>query len=238
MTEENTARSALEPPPPRKPKEKPPKAVDELDPDAWMVTFSDLLTLLMTFFVLIFASADPVEKAVQEAFGQRSGVFGLYRHNVMEQVLIVPRQDLSEDRLQVFLDEVGALDIEVEQEEQGLVVTLPTDAYFLPNSAQLNGRAVRRIGELADFLRATAHQIRVEGHTDDLETGAPSIRSNWELSLARGGAVLQQLLKSEIRANRLSLVGYGAVRPRFDNVSREGRQRNRRVEIVILNRRQ
>jgi chemotaxis protein MotB len=202
-----------------------------------MVTFSDLLTLLMTFFVLMFASQDPVPpETLQQAFGQSVGVFGLFRMGFLETLTAVPRRDLSQDLLQVFLDESGALDIEVRQEERGLVITLPTDAYFAPGSTALNPRAVRRIDRLSEFLRDSRHFIRVEGFTDDQEQGPPPYSDPWALSIARADRVLERLVHNGVEARRLSLVGYGPLRPRASNLSRLGRERNRRVEIVILNR--
>ncbi len=128
-----------------------PKALDEgPDPDAWIVTFSDLLTLLMTFFVLMFASADPVKERIHEAFGQTSGVFGLFRRSFLQDITAVPRRNINQDRLQVFLDDIGAVDIDVTRDERGLVVTLPTDAYFRPGSARIDEKARKRVGALAE----------------------------------------------------------------------------------------
>lgn len=206
------------------------------DPDAWMVTFSDLLTLLMTFFVLIFASQDPVKEKFFEAFGHSSGVFGMFRTSFLQTISVTTRQDINQDRLQVFLDEIGATEIEVNQDETGLVITLPSQTYFEPRSARLNAEAVKRLTQLAELLKFTKHPIRVIGHADDREAGGSGYPSAWELSTARAHAVLQRLLRLEIPADRLSLVGYGSVRPRFTNESQLGRARNRRVEIVILNR--
>lgn len=222
---------------PVEPRERPPKpkAPDEgPDPDAWMVTFSDLLTLLMTFFVLIFASADPVKEKLQEAFGQTSGVFGLFRRSFVEDITAVPRVEISQERLQVLLDELGASDIEVSQDERGLVVTLPSDAYFEPGSARLTEQARTRVGVLSEFLRFSRHDIRVEGHTDNREVSSATYPSSWELSLGRAHSVLLILRGRGVPDTRLSLVGYGPSRPRFDNGSRLGRARNRRVEIVIV----
>jgi chemotaxis protein MotB len=208
------------------------------DPDAWMLTFSDLLTLLMTFFVLIFASQDPVPaKKLQEAFGQTTGVFGLFRTGFLDRIAVVSKRDISQDLVQVFLNEIGALDIEVKQESRGLVITLPTDTYFQPGGARLNERARTRIDQLAAFLVATQHRVRVEGHSDNRERPEPPYPSEWELSVARAHRVLQRLIAHGVQERRLSLAGYGPARPRFPNTSAAGRARNRRVEIVILNRR-
>ncbi len=209
----------------------------QLDPDAWMVTFSDLLTLLMTFFVLIFASQDPVPpEKLQQAFGQSTGVFSLFRTGFLERIAVLPRRDISQDLVQVFLNEIGALDIEVQQEERGLVITLPSNTFFAPGVADLNAQARKRIDQLSLFLAVTKHRIRVEGHTDARERVRAPLRDVWELSLSRAHRVLERLLRQGVSQERLSLSGYGPVRPRFANTSRVGRARNRRVEIVIQNR--
>jgi len=230
------SRSGEPPPPPREVKEKKGEG-SELDPDAWMVTFSDLLTLLMTFFVLIFASADPIpEETLFEAFGQTTGVFGLYRTGFLEKITAVQGKDINQDLVQVFLDQIGASDVEVKQQEEGLVITLPSDTYFEPGRARLNKKALARIEQLAAFLNVTRHRIRVEGHTDNRERVRQPYPGRWELSLARAHRVLEQLVAKEVPERRLSLSGNGPSRPRFSNVSRRGRTLNRRVDIVILNR--
>lgn len=234
--EDRARERAREDAPPKEPPEKEPKADEGPDPDAWMVTFSDLLTLLMTFFVLIFASQDPVKEKLFEAFGQSAGVFGMFRTSFFERVTAVPRKDISQDRVEILLDEIGSVNIDVKQEERGLIITLPSGAFFAPGRATLTSQAIQRIAKLAGLLRFTKHPIRVEGHADDREAGGGAAGGSWELSVERAHAVLLQLFKGQIPVERLTLVGYGPARPKFSNASRLGRQRNRRVEIVILNR--
>ncbi len=211
----------------------------KLDQTAWMVTFSDLLTLLMTFFILLFAAADPVPpKTLQEAFGQTTGVFGLFRTGFLERIMVTPRRDISQDLVQVFLTEIGATEIEVRQDERGLVMVLPTDTFFRPGGVTLNRRARSRIDQLAAFLKDTRHRIRVEGHSDNRERPRGGVPDRWRLSLARANSVLERLVVREIPEARLSLVGYGPAKPRFKNLTRKGRAGNRRVELVIVNRRE
>ena len=244
MTEETTekpqsyedrARAAA---PPRKPREQGGGGGgnDGPDPDAWMVTFSDLLTLLMTFFVLIFASSDPVKSKFFEAFGQSQGVFGMFRTSFFQEITAVTRQDVSQDRVQVFLAEVGAVDIEVRQTDEGLFITLPANAYFEPGSARLRPVARQRVAKLAELLKYSQHHIRVVGHSDNQEASRTQYQNAWDLSLARSHHVLQLLISLQIDERRLSVVGYGDTRPRFTNRTRAGRRRNRRVELVIFNR--
>lgn len=206
------------------------------DPDAWMVTFSDLLTLLMTFFVLIFASQDPVAKKINEAFGQSTGVFGQFRTTFFEKIAATVRMDISEDRLQVFLDEVGAIDIDVKQEDKGLLITLPSHSLFAPGKTKLSKKAKIRIKQLSEYLVLSKHPIRVVGHADNREARETGFIGPWQLSVRRAHEVLKEMLKYNLPEERLSLVGYGPSKPRFNNLSRLGRGRNRRVEIIILNR--
>ncbi|MBI3991833.1 MAG: OmpA family protein [Candidatus Lambdaproteobacteria bacterium] len=233
--EESGGRRKKPPPEPPEPEAKP-KEDQGVDPDAWMVTFSDLLNLLMTFFVVIFASQDPAEQVLKEAFGQSVGVFGLFRLSFLEKVVVAPRADLSQDRIQVFLDEIGSTEVNVRQEQRGLVITLPADAYFASNQAELTPKAIKRIDQLGAYLKFTRHTIRVEGHTDNEEQGRPRFPTAYELSLARARAVLGELAKAQVPEARMSVAGYGPARPKFTNLSRAGRERNRRVEIIILNR--
>ncbi|MDH5752273.1 MAG: flagellar motor protein MotB [Deltaproteobacteria bacterium] len=224
--------SGFEPPEPERSK----SGGSQLDPDAWMVTFSDLLTLLMTFFVLIFASQDPVpDSTIAEAFGASTGVFGQSRSSFLEVIGVVRKKDISEDMVQVFLNESGSIDIEVKQTEQGLLITLPTDTYFKPGSAALSDKSLSRLNKLAVFLKDSKHGIWVEGHSDNLER-PPAGMDSYGLSLKRATTVLELLLRHGVDDYRLGIAGYGPIKPRFDNVSRLGRARNRRVDIVILNR--
>lgn len=223
------------PPPPKREKAK--SGGGGLDPTAWMVTFSDLLTLLMTFFILLFAAADPVPpKKLQEAFGQTTGVFGAFRTGFLEKIMVTPRRDITQDLVQVFLTEIGAAEIEVRQDERGLVMVLPTDTFFRPGGVTLNRKARSRIDQLAAFLKDTRHRIRVEGHTDNRERPRGGVPDRWRLSLARANRVLERLVVRRIPETRLSLVGYGPAKPRFKNLTRKGRAGNRRVELVIVNR--
>ena len=126
--------------------------------------------------------------------------------------------------------------MDVSQEEQGLVITIPSQALFAPSAARLTEQARKRLAQVSEVLRFTRHDIRVVGHSDDRESAGGASADGWGLSLARAHAVLQELIANRITESRMSLNGFGPSRPRFDNRSAAGRARNRRVEIVILNR--
>jgi len=121
-------------------------------------------------------------------------------------------------------------------EERGLIVTIVTDAVLFPSGSA----AVQPAG--ADVLRAVAgavhglpNQIAVEGHTDPTPISTAQFPSNWELSTARASSVLRFLVDDAgLDPSRLTASGYADTRPIADNAAAEGRDRNRRVEIVVL----
>jgi chemotaxis protein MotB len=86
----------------------------------------------------------------------------------------------------------------------------------------------------AQLKKDRRHYIRIEGHTDNLPISTRQFPSNWELSCARAARVLRFLAEQGLPQERLSAVGFGAFRPIEDNATREGRARNRRIEIVLV----
>jgi len=118
---------------------------------------------------------------------------------------------------------------------QGLKVKLLTDKLFFDSgSAAINAAALPtldRIGRIVATERN--HPVRVEGHTDDRPIATSQYPSNWQLSGARAGAVVQRLARAGVSAKRLSLGGFAAEHPVASNATPAGRGQNRRVEIVL-----
>lgn len=117
------------------------------------------------------------------------------------------------------------------QEARGTVITLSGSVVFASGASQLLPAARNKMAEVATALRQgnSGSQVMVEGHTDSVG----SERKNEELSLARASAVRDGLIAQGVKAERISVAGYGASRPIADNASQEGRANNRRVEIVV-----
>jgi chemotaxis protein MotB len=109
------------------------------------------------------------------------------------------------------------------------------DIIFLPGSTQLTREAQDIVRQLGLVLRNFPNVLRVEGFTDDTPVKSVVYPSNWELSGARAGAVVRELVGQGVPPPRLSAVGYGQYRPIADNDTPEGRNRNRRVNVVVLN---
>ncbi len=124
---------------------------------------------------------------------------------------------------------------EVELQERGLVIRLSIDYLFDPGRADISADALPIINRIADLLRNTDQDIRVEGHADSIPIHNSRFPSNWELSTARATNLVRYFVQmKQLPPERFSASGYGEYRPIASNERAEGRARNRRVEIVLL----
>lgn len=127
-------------------------------------------------------------------------------------------------------------DMTVAMEHRGLVLTMLSSVLFDSGKAELKDSALEALNKVSDVLdeKVKSHVVYVEGHTDNVPIAHSGWRSNWELSTARATQVIHHLIdKKGISAERLAAVGYGEFHPVESNETSAGRQKNRRVEIVI-----
>jgi chemotaxis protein MotB len=127
--------------------------------------------------------------------------------------------------------------VKLEMQERGLVITVLGEVLFDSGKAVLREESYSLLDKIASVLRrgqVREHKIGIEGHTDNQPIKYSGWKSNWELSAHRALSVLHHLKDAGIRPERLSAIGYGEYRPVASNRSKEGKQLNRRVEIVIL----
>jgi chemotaxis protein MotB len=139
-----------------------------------------------------------------------------------------------ESRLKGEIDDKS---VKVEMLERGLVVTFVAEVLFGSGKATLREGALDTLEQVARVLNTTVKDLNVgvEGHTDNEPIRKSGWKSNWELSSARAMSVLHYLVdESGVNPVRLAAIGYGEYRPVASNDVKEGRQENRRVEIVIL----
>ncbi len=139
-----------------------------------------------------------------------------------------------EDRLR---NEIDDREVKVEMLDRGLVITFVAEVLFDSGKANLKSDALNKLERVASVLKTTVADLNigVEGHTDNVPIKYSGWKSNWELSSARAMSVLHYMVDDlGIEPARLSATGYGEYHPVAGNDSPEGRQKNRRVEIVIL----
>jgi chemotaxis protein MotB len=142
------------------------------------------------------------------------------------------KQEL-EKRLQ---DEINNKQVKVEMQDKGLVITFVAEVLFDSGKAKLRQDSLSKLSKVANVLNTTVADLNVgiEGHTDNEPIKKSGWKSNWELSTARALSVLHYLSEQSVNEPRLSAIGYGEYRPVASNDAKAGRQKNRRVEIVIL----
>ena len=138
-----------------------------------------------------------------------------------------------EKRLQ---DEINNKQVKVEMQDKGLVITFVSEVLFDSGKAKLRHDSYPKLDKVADVLNTTVADLNVgvEGHTDNQPIKRSGWKSNWELSTARALSVLHYLSDKSVSEPRLAAIGYGEYKPVASNDTKEGRQSNRRVEIVIL----
>ncbi len=144
----------------------------------------------------------------------------------------------AKEQLEVRLSkEISDQEVSVKMMDRGLVITFVAEVLFDSGKAELRQSSFEKLDKIADVLNTTVKElsIGIEGHTDDIQIQRSGWKSNWELSSARALSVLHYMTQTrDISPGRLSATGYGEFRPLADNSTSEGRQENRRVEIVIL----
>ncbi|MGB5211090.1 MAG: flagellar motor protein MotD [Gammaproteobacteria bacterium] len=124
--------------------------------------------------------------------------------------------------------------IRVERRRSWIEVEINTDILFPSGSATMAPDAVPVLEQIADILKPFPNPIRVEGHTDTQPISTREFPSNWELSAARAASVVHLYTRRGIEPTRMVVTGLGEYRPATENSSAEGRNRNRRVVLIIL----
>jgi chemotaxis protein MotB len=142
----------------------------------------------------------------------------------------------SLDILSKALDkEIKSGEIQVSMVPRGLVISFTQAALFPSGEDEIAKGSYPSIRKIADAMQKVPNPARMEGHTDDVPIHNSRFRSNWELSAARSIALLELLTSFSVPRDRLSIAGYADTAPVDDNDTEQGRAKNRRVDIVILN---
>lgn len=225
----------------------------------WLTTFSDLMSLLLTFFILLYSmSTIDVQKfknitnslqAILSGVGQPMIIEGGYEGNDSIQIDDIIKQDekirseITSEKIQAMYDKVAnyvldqGLDakVTVTSNRRGVFVDIKETILFEPGKAELKTSGVQILKQLKGLVIDFDNEMVIEGHTDDVPMNSAIYPSNWELSTARGVSVVRYLSEVEgIDPLRLSAIGYGEYRPIVPNNSVKNRASNRRVNILII----
>ncbi len=222
----------------------------------WVITFADMVTLLMVFFILLFAIGTveqekwrQIKVSLREALGAdaieeqgtRQGLDVIQTqvdeqtvHAVDEVGAMVNREMediISEVEEFVFKNKLSG-EVRVSSDERGAVITISDVVLFPSGSAEMTPKGRATLRQVFDVLKQFNYNIKVEGHTDNTPIHTLRYPSNWELSAFRAAEVAHMLIDDGYPPERLSVEGFAEFRPIVPNTSLENRSRNRRIEVV------
>ena len=178
--------------------------------DRWMISYMDVLTILLIFFVAATAQSISVKPPEPR-----------------KPVPVAPPNPPAQMKLE-------ALGLDVKREPRGLVISLPQAVLFSSGQDTVSREATPMVEQIAAILKEIPNKVTLIGHADAVPIHNRRFKNNWELSTARGLRLLE-LLKhdGEIDESRLSVASYSSFNPKDSNDTPDGRASNRRVEIVI-----
>jgi len=236
----------------------PPKEPLEEGAPPWTVTFGDMMSLLLTFFILLFSMSElEVEKfllasqSLREAMGGASAETAtapvqprtlppeppgeLPAGGMTEPLLrefVDSYLEVIRERLQRFVDENELAEtVRVEKEKDGVFLRMETGTLFGSGEAVIRDDAREVLSYLSQVTRELNVEVVVAGHADDRPIRSPSFASNWELSAARAAGVARHLVEDGHPPTLIRVESYGEFRPVAPNHTPEGRAENRRVEL-------
>ncbi|HPO04746.1 MAG TPA: flagellar motor protein MotB [Bacillota bacterium] len=220
---------------------------EEENGEAWLLPYSDLMTLLLAVFIVLFAvSQIDAQKAQMMSDQFSQSMMNKEYIEYREQLLI---QNMTESEKEEF-DEMSSLkqkiDVKIMEEEmldfvdtyidrRGLVVTMSNAVLFDPGKAEVKEQYQEAMKGIAEIITSIDNYVRIEGHTDNIPMNSQLYPSNWELSTARAISVVRLFINmAGASPEQFLAVGYGEYRPIADNSTEEGRAKNRRIDIIIL----
>lgn len=218
---------------------------------AWMITFSDLMTLLLTFFVLLLSMASMTDVSKRKvALGSVSGYFGTgaprlddlttVRDKLVEPGPLNQVEDLESIKKRV-IEEPDA-DLKFEYNHYLQRVTLDSAVLFRGASAELTEGGRTLLASLVPALQQSTYPLGLTGHTargmdefgpDYMDDENTRVDFSWRLSLDRVVAVYRFFMEAGVNADKLRLEAYGRYRPKTGSGTRKAREANRRVEIIL-----
>ena len=210
-------------------------ASDDLTQNLWMVSFADLMTILMIFFLSLFGYAYSGANAHYE-----KTMMALQKDVATKNEKVVLETKEKEADVAVHIETfIKDKDLskyaKVETNAQRVKISLSNPILFDSGSAVLKKEAIPTLKEIANLIKPLKNDVIVEGHTDNVPISSKKFRSNFELSASRAFSVINYFIAAEeIPPERFSAFGYGEFKPVSSNNTEEGRGKNRRIEINIM----
>ncbi|WP_253200714.1 flagellar motor protein MotB [Clostridium sp. CF012] len=236
------------------------KRKEEKEPnhERWLLTYSDLITLLMIFFVIMYASSTvsttkykQLSESLNVAFegggksiiGNESGISVTDPSTNVIDKTTEDNKSSEENQMEdikknvdKYLKENGlSSNVSTKIDERGLQVSLNSTLLFDIGKADVRAESIKKLISIGKILNQVDNYVRIEGHTDSTPISNNEFSSNWQLSAIRATNVTELLIsKAGIYPKRISAVAYGENRPVANNTTEIGKAQNRTVDIIIL----
>lgn len=214
--------------------------------ERWLLTYADLITLLMIFFVVMY-SMSQVDKAKFDSVASQlavvmgggniitppdSGANGILKDTPTPSK---SDMDIAQEKLEEYIVDNGLGNMaKVYRDDRGLIVSLNEGLLFNSGSAALDKESQEVLAKIANAIKGLPNYARVEGFTDNVPIKTSQFASNWELASQRAINVSKLMIDNGLVPERLSTVSYGEYRPLFPNDSNEHKKQNRRVDIIVI----
>ncbi|GAB6282804.1 MAG: OmpA family protein [Ignavibacterium sp.] len=214
---------------------------EEADKDRYIITYADLITLLLGLFIILYAISTIDVKKYEKVISAMGNVFGSQKKlgifdNSSSKIEPIEFADLKSKLNSVITENNIEGSIKLIENERGITVRILDDILFPSGSAELNEYSKIILKKIAKVIMNLPNDIRIEGHTDNIPISSSAYQSNWHLSVARAVNTAYYLMNFEnLNPDKVSVVGYSEFKPVDTNDTPEGRANNRRVDIVILN---
>lgn len=231
--------------------------------ERWLVSYADFITLMFAFFVVMYSLSSLNEgkyrvlsESLMMAFQnpsalikQKPEVAAGQRLIIQQQAAVVRRpmpdarmrqqelklKSIANDVMKVLDPLVKEGQVKITQSARGVAIEINASVLFRSGEAKLAPESIKVLTAVGQVLTEVDNPIQVEGYTDDVPIKSPVFPSNWELSAARASSVVRLFEENGVNPERLVAVGYGENHPVESNDTPEGRSRNRRVTVMILN---
>ena len=223
------------------------KKPDDINTNAWMDTYADTITLLLTFFILLYSfSTTDNERLQLIAAALKGEITGIPMK--LEDTPDISMEDIEQgigekspysilvEQIQEIIDKNALTNsIKVREEDSGVVLQLNENVLFDLGKADLKPESIQVLDTISTLIPSINNEIMVQGHTDNIPISSGTYKSNWELSTARAITVLRYFIETKgFDPTRFSATGYGEYKPLVDNSTDQNRAINRRVDILIV----
>ena len=225
------------------------KPEEQENHERWLLTYADLITLLLAFFIMMYTLSKQDAQKYQEVSVYLKAIFtggtAILNHpsaQAAASAAVANPEALNEEIKKQLEEEIKSVmsledmkkNFSIFVDERGIVVRALDKAFFDEGKADLKPRAKDTINKIIPILKKVSREVRIEGHTDNVPISTHDFKSNWELSVRRATEVVRYVIElGDFPPELISAAGYAEYRPLMDNSTAEQRASNRRIEIII-----